>query len=319
MYKSWQTQCWKSHCTCNFGISHKSDIERNHSHNTYHNALNTYICKYLFCKYRLIFRSRLFIHNITAVRFNTECNRRQTVRKQVYKQQMHRFKRNRQRHKWRIQYRKYTCRIARKQELNCTLNISVQITSVFDCLDYRCKIIVCKHHWRSVFCHFTARYTHCHTYIRLFKCRCVIHSVTGHWNDIAFSLPCADYSYFMFRRNSCINRHVRNKFIKFFIWQIFNFSALYRTAVIIQYTDFSCNRRCSHKVIAGYHYRTYSGGFTFSYRFGTFFSRRVLHCNKSEQDIVLFIFNAYVDCINVTFAHSKYTKSHLRKFRINFL
>ena len=98
-----------------------------------------------------------------------------------------------------------------------------------------------------------------------------------------------------------------------------NTTALQNMAVIIQYTDFSCNRRRGHKVVAGYHYRTYSGGFTFSYRFGTFFSRRVLHCNKSEQDIVLFIFNAYVDCINVTFAHSKYTKSHLRKFRINFL
>ena len=237
----------------------QTDQECDDCHHAYRQSFEDYPEQEIFRQYRLISRSRLLIHHFSAVRLQSQRDRRQTVRQQVYEKQMHRSERYRQRQHGRIHHGQYRAEIARQQELYRVLDIPVQVPAILHRLYYRGEIVISQHHRGRILCDFTARYTHRNAYVSLLERRRIIYAVACHRNDVALFLPCPDDPYLMLRRHPRIHGYVLHIVPELLIAHAVDRRTVARLGLVLQYSDLLGYRRRSDTVISRYHHRLYPG------------------------------------------------------------
>ena len=202
---------------------------------------------------------------------------------------MNRRERYRKCHQWSIKHCQDCSKISRKQKLNGCFNIAIYISSILYCFNNSRKIVICQNHCCSVFWHFASGNSHRHSYVCLFQCRSVIHTISCHGYNVSFFLPCTHNTDLVFRRNSGVNRNPFHKVFQFFIGHFVNLCTLTGFGFIFKNSNSLCNGSSCHLMISCNHNRTDSCTFTLFYSSFWLFSRRIHHCDQPQEYQMIFI------------------------------
>ena len=89
-----------------------------------------------------------------------------------------------------VQHGQDSRHVARKQELDCVLDVTVHIPSIGNSLDDGCKVVICQDHGSRILGNLGSRDTHGNADVRLLKGRRIIDTVSCHGCDGSPSLPC---------------------------------------------------------------------------------------------------------------------------------
>ena len=251
--------------------------EGQYCHHTYGNSAYPDLGQKLLSQDGFIGRTWFFLHQLFAVRFEPQRDGRQTVRQQVYEQQMDRRERHRQRAYRREQHCQYGAEVTGKQELYRMLYVLIDIPSVFHGFHDSGKVVVRQHHGSRVLRDLASRYAHSHSDISLFESRCVIDAVSRHCHDIALVLPCSDDPYLVLRRNSGVHGNTLHVILKLLVVHTVYGRAFASFRFILQYTYLFRYGSSRYLMVARYHHRLYPGADTFSHRSHRFLSRRIHH------------------------------------------
>ena len=167
---------------------------------------------------------------------------------------MNRCKRLSQSSKSTSQYHQNSCQVTREQEQDSTLDIFIEVSTVFNCLDNRCKVIVCQNHCRSIFRNFRSGNAHRYADICLFQCWGIVYAIPCHGNHTISSLPSPYNPDFVFWSNTGINRLILDKVHQLFICIGIQCRTLYGFGFLLQNADFLCNCRSSYNMVTCNHH-----------------------------------------------------------------
>ena len=228
-------------------------------------------------------------HHVIGMGFQSQCNCRERVGKQIDKQQVDWRKRHRQPCQRAEQHGNDTCQIAGQQEQDCFLDVLVDVSAVLDCLDDGCKVIVRQYHRCRILGNLCTGDTHGNAHVCLFQRRGIVDAVTGHRNDIATFLPCPNNADLMLRRYTGIDGFICHKVHQLFVGVSVQCRTFYRLFRFFQNADFLGNRRRCDNVVAGNHYRLDASRLTLGNRLFGLFTRRVHFSDQSQIVQTVFI------------------------------
>ena len=227
---------------------------------------------------------------------------------------MDRSKRHRQPCQRAEQHCNDTRQIAGQQEQNCLLDVLIDISAILHCLDNGGEIVVRQNHCRSVLGNLCTGDAHCHAYISLFQCRCIVDTVTGHGNDIATLLPCTDNANLMLRCHTGINRFVCHKVHQLLVGVSVQCRTLYSFFRLFQNADLLGDRRSGDNVVTGDHYRLDSGRSALCNCLFGFLTGRIHFGNQSQIGQVVFVLNAQRITGERLCRKTEYTQTLFRQF-----
>ena len=139
---------------------------------------------------------------------------------------MYRCKRNRQSGQRSCDHYQNCSKISRKKKLYRLFDIFINIPATLHSLNDRGKIVIRQDHGCCILCNFRSCNSHGNTNISLFKCRCIVDTISGHCHNISPFLPCTDNPDLVLRCHTRVNPDIFHKTIKFFITEFIDLRTL---------------------------------------------------------------------------------------------